>query len=164
MKKIVLLLMAAILLPFAVDAKKNDAAIVPEYQCEGAGTTSDASRQVKVTILSKKKDVTDADLGKCAVHAVLFRDMDDKTNAGYGSAAVQKSIMGSPTAMSQHIDFFEPFFRNGDCNAYVQAVNDPSVVKSGKGYKISAVVKVNTTQLRKDLEKQGMVKNLGSGW
>lgn len=145
-------------------AKKNDEGLVPQYSAAGAGSTTDASHQIKVTIFSKKKNVTDEDLGKCAVHATLFQDIDDTTNTGYGSSAVKKSIMGSPTAEAQHIDFFEPFFRNGDCNRYVQLVKDHSVVKTDKGYKVSAVVKVNKAQLQKDLVKQGFVKNLGSGW
>lgn len=166
MKKIVFLLIAALMIPVAVNAKKKaDEALIPEYQVEGAGNTTDASQQFRVTILTNKKEnVTDADLGKCAVHAALFRDVDDKTNAGYGTSAIKKAIMGSPTAEAQHIDFFEPFFRNGDCNRYVQLVKDHSVTKSGKLYKVSAVVKVNKEQLKKDLVKQGLVKNLGSGW
>lgn len=154
----------ALLVPSASWAKKNDEGLVPQYQVEGAGSTSDASHQIKVTIVSKKKDVTDEQLGMCAVHATLFQDIDDTTNAGYGSVAVKKAIMGSPAAEIEHIDFFEPFFRNGDCNRYVQAVKDYSVVKSGKMWKISGVVKVNKVQLQRDLQKQGLVKNLGSGW
>lgn len=164
MKKILFLLVAAMLLPVYGYSKKNNEGVVPQYQVEGAGATSDASQQVRVTIVSNKKDVTDDALGRCAVHAVLFQDIDDTTNAGYGSAAIKKALMGSPAAEAQHVDFFEPFFRNGDCNRYVQLVKDHSVVKSGKQYKVSAVVKVNTAQLKKDLANQGLVKNLGSGW
>lgn len=164
MKKILFLLLAVMLWPLESSAKKNDEGLVPAYTAEGAGSTTDASEQIRVTVFSKKKDVSDEVLGKCAVHAALFQDIDDTTNAGYGSSAVKKAIMGSPTAEAQHIDFFEPFFRNGDCNRYVQNIKDYSVVKSGKGYKISAVVKVNNAQLKKDLVKQGLAKNLNSGW
>lgn len=163
-KVITLFLMIALLTPIVAYSKKNDEGLVLQYQAEGAGATTDASHQIKVTILSKKKDVTEEDLGKCAVHASLFQDIDDTTNAGYGSSAIKKAIMGSPSAEAQHIDYFEPFFRNGDCNRYVQQVKDYSVVKSGKLWKISGVVKVNYAQLKKDLGKQGLVKNLGSGW
>lgn len=155
----------AMMLPSAALAKKNDEKIVPEYQVEGAGTTSGNSRLVRVYILSKKKDVTDEQLGTCAVHAVLFRDIDDLAGSGFGSTSSHKAIMQSPSAEAQHIDFFEPFFRNGDCNKYVQVVSDSRrVVKTGKQYKTSAEVRVNTTQLKKDLKTQGMVKDLGSGW
>lgn len=166
MKKIFTLILAlAFLSPAMVVAKKSDEGLVPEYQMEGAGMTSDNAQQVLVSILSKKKDVSDEDLGKCAVHGVLFRDYDDATNSNFGGVASHKSIMGSPTKEQEFIDFFEPFFRNGDCNKYVQLVaNSRRVVKSGKLYKTSAIVRVNSATLKKDLKKQGMVKNLGSGW
>ncbi len=155
----------AMLVPNVASAKKNDDRIVPEYQVEGAGSASNSAQLVRVYILSKKKDVTDEDLSRCAVHAVLFRDIDDTANSGYGSVATKKAIMGSPSAEAQYIDFFEPFFRNGDCNKYVQVVdNSRRVVKAGKQFKTSAEVRVNTAQLRKDLKQQGMVKDLGSGW
>lgn len=152
------------LLPVMIQAKKNNQGLVRTYTAEGAGATTDASRQVKITVFSNKKDVTDVELGRCAVHATLFQDIDDTTNTGFGSTAVKKAIMGSPAAETQHIDFFEPFFLDGDCDRYVQNIKDHSVIKSGKGYKISAVVKVNNAQLQKDLVSQGLVKNLGSGW
>lgn len=160
------MLALAIICPAASYAKKNDEALVPQYYMEGAGMTSQNGQQVLVSIISKKKDkVTEADLEKAAVHGVLFRDYDDATNAGYGSVASHKSIMGSPTAEAEYVDFFEPFFRNGDYKKYVQLVGDSRrVIKVGKEWKISCIVRVNTDALKKDLKKQGMVKNLGTGW
>lgn len=166
MKKIVsLFLLFLMLTPALVMAKKDDQGLVTEYQLEGAGMTSDNAQQVKISILSKKKDVSDAQLEASAVHGILFRDYDDATNSGYGSVASHKCLMGTPTAEAQHIDFFEPFFKNGDYAKYVQLVSDSRrVVKVGKQYKVSAIVRVNSTQLRKDLKKQGLAKDLGSGW
>jgi len=167
MRKILktLLLIAAMVCSAPAYAKNDTKPAIPEYQLEGAGMTTDNAQQIRVTILSKKKDVTDADLGKCAVHGALFRDYDDVTNSGFGSAASHKAIMGSPAAEQQHIDYFEPFFANGDCNRYVQVVGDSRrVVKAGKQWKVSAVVKVNTAALRKELRSRGLIKDLGSGW
>lgn len=166
MKRIfTIILTLALLSPMMALAKKNDEGLVPEYQMEGAGMTSDNAQQVLISVLSKNKNISDEDLGKAAVHGVLFRDYDDATNSNFGSVASHKSIMGSPTKEQEHIDFFEPFFRNGDCNKYVQLVaNSRRVVKVGKQWKVSAIVRVNSAALKKDLKKQGMVKNLGSGW
>lgn len=167
MKKLLtLVLAAAIMCPLTALAKKNDEGLAPEYQLEGAGVTSQNAQQVVITIITKKKDkVTEDDLERAAVHGVLFRDYDDATNSGFGSVASHKSIMGSPTAEAEYVDFFEPFFKNGDYRKYVQLVsNSRRVVKSGKEWKVSAVVRVNTSALRKDLKKQGMIKDLGSGW
>lgn len=166
MKKIFTLILAlAFLSPAMVSAKKNDEGLVPEYQLVGAGMTNDNGTQVQVSILSKKKDVSDIDLQKAAVHGVLFRDYDDPTNSGYGSIVAHKAIMGSPTKEKEFIDFFEPFFKNGDCVNYCQLVsNTRRTVKSGKLWKVSAIVRVNTNSLKKDLKKQGMVKGLSTGW
>lgn len=128
--------------------------------------TSQNAQQVLVTVFAKKKEkVTDDILEKVAVHGVLFCDYDDATNAGFGSVASHKAIMGSPTAEAEYIDFFEKFFKNGDYRKYVQIVSDSRrVVKSGKEWKVKATVRVNSAALKKDLKKQGMVKNLGTGW
>ena len=165
MKKLLFLILGVMFVSLASFAKDKEEGYVPEYQMEGAGMTSSNAQQVKVTILSKKKDVSDADLSKCAVHGVLFRDYDDVTNSGYGSVASHKCLMGSPTKEVEHIDFFEPFFRNGDWSRYVQLVSDSRrVVKSGKQWKTSAIVRVNSSALKEDLQKQGLVKSLKSGW
>lgn len=167
MKKLIIMALAlALFVPFASMAKKSEEGTVPQYQIEGAGMTSQSAQQVMVTIITKKKDkVTDLDLEKAAVHGVLFRDYDDATNAGFGSIASYKAIMGSPTAESEYLDFFKTFFANGDFEHYCQLVGESrQVVKVGKEWKVSAIVRVNTQALKKDLKKQGMVKNLGSGW
>lgn len=165
-KFISFLLALAIFMPLGMYAKKTGEGLAPNYQLQGAGMTSQNAQQVCVTIVDKKKDkITDDDLARAAVHGVLFRDYDDATNSGYGSVASHKSIMGSPTAEAEYADFFNSFFNNGDYKNYVQIVSDSRrVVKAGKEWKVSAIVRVNTAALKKDLKKQGMVENLGSGW
>ena len=167
MRKLITFIIAmTFVLPISVEAKKTEEGLVPQYQVEGAGMTSQSAQQVVVTIITKKKEnVTDLDLQKAAVHAVLFRDYDDATNAGYGSVAYYKAIMGSPSAEAEFIDFFKSFFTNGDYKNYCQLVGESRrVVKAGKEWKVSALVRVNTSVLKKDLKKQGLIKNLGSGW
>lgn len=167
MKKLTALFLALVfLLPVTALAKKTDAGEIPQYQIEGAGVTSQSAQQVRITIVTKKKEnVTDRDLQKAAVHGVLFRDYDDASSAGYGSVASYKAIMGSPSAEAEYVDFFKPFFTNGDYESYCQLVGDSrQVVKVGKEWKVSAIVRVNTHALKKDLKKQGMIKNLGTGW
>lgn len=166
MKKYVVFLMALFMLTPAVNGKTKEEALTTNYQLEGAGMTSQNAVQVKVTIITKNKNkVTDADLEKAAVHGVLFRDYDDVTNSGFGTVASHKALMGDIAAEAQYNDFFEPFFKNGDYKNYVQLVGDSRrVVKAGKEWKISAIVRVNNHQLRSMLKKQGMAKDLGGGW
>lgn len=167
MKKIIFAIIAlGLLIPTSLEGKDKEEGSIPQYQIEGAGVTSQSAQQVRITILTKKKDkVTDLDLEKAAVHGVLFRDYDDATNSGFGSVASYKAIMGSPTAEVEYNDFFKSFFDNGDYEKYCQLVGDTRhVVKAGKEWKVSCIVRVNTHMLKKDLKKLGMVKNLGSGW
>lgn len=156
-----LILAMTILLPQLTPAKVKDTEYMPQYQVMGAGRHG-SEPKLNISILSKKKDVSDADLAKAAVHAILFRDF---TNSNNGSISNEKCLMGSPTAEQEHIDFFEPFFTNGDALRYVQIVgNTRRVVKVNKQYKISADVVVNKSQLRKDLKKQNLLKDASKGW
>lgn len=168
MKKVLAFtLMAAILYPMSAFAKKKDKeGLVPNYQVEGAGMLDNNAVKVCVTVYADRKDkVTDDDFAKCAVHGVLFRDFSDATNAGQGMPSTHYAIMKSPSAETEHFNFFEPFFTEGDAMKYTQVISDTRrVVKSGKKWKISTVVTVNTSALRSDLKNQHLVKDLGSGW
>lgn len=158
-------LIMAVLCP-TVMAKKNEEPSVKDYQISGAGMTSQNAQQVEITIITKSKSsVSDADLEKAAVHGILFRDYDDVTNSGFGSVASHKALMRDATSYAQFKDFFDPFFNNGDYKDYVQVVDSSRrVVKAGKDWKVSAIVRVNTAQLKSMLKKQGMLKDLGGGW
>lgn len=167
MRKSILLLMLAVLGVLVMDAKKPEA-VIPEYQIEGAGNARGDEALVKVSIITKDKNkVTDAMLGNAAVHGVLFKGYTDTNTQGWGGASTHPALAGSPTAYSEHIDFFEPFFANGDANNYVRIVEDQrGVTKVGKDYKVSAVVRVSTGQLKKDLQSKNVnvIRGLNSGW
>ncbi|MDE7381171.1 MAG: hypothetical protein K2N03_03465 [Muribaculaceae bacterium] len=166
MKHFFTLLLAILLLcPTVATAKKNDKDMVPQYIIEGAGGSSKSTRAVLVTIYSKKKDVTDAQLAAAAVHGVLFRNYQDKSFSG-GAGATKTGLL-SPAQEKEYVDFFEPFFANGDYMGYVSFVNTTRrVVKAGGEWKISEEVKVNESELIKLLNNQGIKTkgNLGSGW
>lgn len=165
MKKVILVLYA-ILFVMTLSAKDNSADTGGQYQIQGAGPANGGSSLVYVTVLAKKADkVTEDMLVKAAVHGVLFRDYTDASASGFGSSSQHPAMMGSPAAYNQHLDFFEPFFRDGQYRGYAQYVDDSRrVVKSGKEYKVSAKVLVSSASLRRDLEKQGLIKGLRSGW
>ena len=57
------------------------------------------------------------------------------------------------------------FFNNGDYTAYARVV-DPVAdrVKVGKEYKMAAIVSVSKDELRKALEKEGVIRSLNSGF
>lgn len=165
MKKI-LLILCAVMVTLTVSAKDNASEPAGQYQIQGAGPANGGSSMVYVTVMAKKADkVTEDMLVKAAVHGVLFRDYTDASASGFGASSHHPAMMGSPAAYAQHLDFFEPFFRDGQYRGYAQYVDDSRrVVKSGKEYKVSAKVAVSSASLRKDLEKQGLLNGLRSGW
>lgn len=133
---------------------------LPEYQIVGAGVGAQGTYMVEVSVTAKKaKDVSEALLSRCAVHGVLFR--------GFTSAEgrqSQKPLAGSAAAEATHADYFSNFFKEGGVASGYANVLSPSVksVKSGKNYRVSAVVTVNKDQLRADLEKAGVIQGVNS--
>ena len=131
---------------------------MPQYDIIGAGTGVQGTYLVKVTMTAKKPDkVSDADLTKCAVHGVLFRGFS-------GERQHQRPLAVSAANEQQHAGFYNEFFQQ-PCLSY--AVIEPTsrmVMKSGKEYKVSALVSVKKDQLRKDLTQQGILKGLTNGF
>lgn len=164
------LLTLAVMLIVAVSAPsafaKDKTPDVSEAYLEGAGAGNNGSANVRVTIVAKKADkVTDKQLAEAAVNAILFKGYDDATNTLSGTSTRHAPMAGSPAAKTQHSDFFTPFFANGDYMNYVQFVEHTRrVAKYGKQFKVSVQLTINTALLRQDLEKQGVIRGLNSGW
>ncbi|HOK50850.1 MAG TPA: hypothetical protein PLF75_03070, partial [Bacteroidales bacterium] len=79
-------------------------------------------------------------------------------------------LASSPAVEDEYSEFFDKFFADGgDYMRYVSLSNDGSIdsedrLKVGKEYKIGVVVSVMKDQLRKDLEKAGIIKALDAGF
>lgn len=128
------------------------------YDIEGVETGQQGTYLVKVYVYSKKSSVTTEEFKFAAVHGVIFRGFAGK---GFGA---QKPI-AKPEAQTQHADFFNAFFNNGDYAAYAQVVNPVADrVKVGKEFKIAATVFVSKDELRKTLEGAGVIRSLNSGF
>lgn len=143
----------------AVCAKDNDAGL--NYDIEGAGTATQGSYMVKVTVITKDKKISDDVIARCAVHGVLFKGFSNKE-----LRQNQRPLAGSAMVEAQHADFFKDFFKeDGIAKNYVSIVNGSrQVTKSGKKYRVSSVVTVNKEQLHSDLEKAGIIKGLNTGF
>lgn len=133
---------------------------MPTYTIEGAGTGTQGTYLVKISITAKKpNDISDQNLLRCAVHGVLFR--------GFCSTEFrqrQRPMAGSALSEHQYADFYNSFFQQS-YQQYGQTVSSSrSVMKIGKEYQVSAVVSVMKDQLRKDLTQQGVIKGLNSGF
>lgn len=132
--------------------------IVPQYDITGAGSGTEGTILVKVYVYAKK--VSDEDLKRAAVHGVVFRGCN-----GNASGAHQPA-MAPPTAEVDNASFCEAFFAaNGQCQNFASIISGSyDRVKTKKGYKCGAIVQVNKTSLRKELEKAGVVRSLTSGF
>lgn len=131
---------------------------MPQYDITGAGSGSEGTILVKVFVYAK--NVSDEDLKRAAVHGVVFRGC-----AGNASGARQPA-MASPTAEADNAAFCEAFFAaDGQCLSYASIVaGSYERVKTKKGYKSGAILQVDKTALRKELEKAGVVRSLSFGF
>ncbi len=132
---------------------------LPDYEIEGAGTGNQGTYLVKVSVLSKKSKVIDDEIGRCAIHGVLFRGFANKE-----FRQQQKPLAGSAMVEQQNVAFFNDFFETTYKNYYQVLGSSRQVVKVGKQYKVSSVVTVAKDQLRKDLQEAGIIKGLNSGF
>lgn len=131
---------------------------MPKYDITGAGSGTEGTVLVKVYVYARS--VKDEDLKRAAVHGIIFRGC-----SGNASGARQPA-MASPTAETDNAAFFEEFFaKDGQCLSYASVVGGSyDRVKTQKGYKCGAILQVDKSALRKDLEKAGVVRSLSSGF
>lgn len=74
--------------------------------------------------------------------------------------------MAKPTAEADNAAFCNEFFASdGQCQNFASVVaGSYDRVKTPKGYKCGAILQVDKTSLRKELEKAGVVRSLSSGF
>ena len=155
MKKI--LSLTLIMFAFALNlmAKGDE---MPKYDITGAGSGTEGTILVKVYVYGKK--VSDQDLKRAAVHGVVFRGCE-----GNASGARQPA-MASPNVEEENESFCKDFFAcDGPCQNFASIIaGSYDRVKTKKGYKQGAIIQVNKSALRKELEKAGITKSLSAGF
>ena len=131
---------------------------MPKYDITGAGSGTEGTILVKVYVYTSS--VKDEDLKRAAVHGVVFRGC-----VGNQSGARQPA-MAPATAEADNASFCEAFFAaDGQCQNYATIIDGSyDRVKTQKGYKSGAIVQVDKTSLRKELEKAGVVRSLSTGF
>ena len=149
-------LLSLMMFVFVAAVAKTDK--MPNYDIIGAGSGTEGTILVKVYVYAKK--VSDADLKRAAVHGVVFRGCN-----GNKSGANQPA-MATVAAEQEHEAFCKDFFaEDGACQNYANIVEGSyDRVKTAKGYKFGAILQVQKTALRKELEKAGVVRKLSSGF
>lgn len=156
----------ALIAPINVIAKEKapEVAVVNVY---GEGIGNGSSAVLNVTCAAKKADkVTDNDLRREAIRAVLFKGWVDKNKSSNGNASSKHpAITGGADNESLFADYYADFLKDGNLENYANIVPEHRrVVKAGKVYHVSGLVTVNVPALSKKLEKDGMIKSLKSGW
>ncbi len=153
-----LLSLTILLLAFFLGAMAKGGDKMPQYDITGAGSGTEGTILVKVYVYAKS--VKDEDLKRAAVHGVVFRGC-----TGNQSGARQPA-MAPATAEADNAAFCEAFFAvDGPCQNYATIVaGSYDRVKTQKGYKSGAILQIDKTSLRKELEKAGVVRTLSSGF
>ena len=164
MRKIAFVLLAVAGLAFSASATaaSKKGADKPDfrYDIEYVKSVGTGISSIKVWSYAKKAQDAMNESRRNAVHGIIFK--------GYAGAGASFSPLSkSPSAMTDHADFFNNFFADGgDYMRYVSSVQEGSdeVVKFGKEYKFGQIVNVNVKELRKALENAGVIKGLSSGF
>lgn len=148
--------------------KKADKATLEwKYDIECEGIAKQGSKLVKVWSYSKNPKHSINHAMKNAVHGMIY-----KGYAGGGRGCTSfKPLLKDPSLEKEHKAFFDAFFGEaGEYRKYVTSATDGNIAPgdrlkvSRREYKIGVVVNVATDQLRKRLEKEGIVRALNSGF
>ena len=166
MRKLTLLLLFLPILMHAQARKKAEKDTrVWRYELEGVGEGKEGTYLVKVWSYSKKPDVAIEQAKKNAIHAIIFQGY-----SGSGYVSGQPPLSKSPGLENEKADFFDVFFADGGPYLkYVSVSNDGSIagedrLKVGKEYKIGVIVSIRKDLLKKDLQDQGIIQGLSSGF
>lgn len=118
------------------------------YDIVGEGVGKEGTYLVRVTISSRKGNVSAAQFKLSAVHGVIFK--------GFLMERIgQQKPLAAQQAETEHADFFKSFWRDGAYQDYADVVNPVAGrVKCKEGYRISAVVLVKKIFCENALRKQ----------
>lgn len=147
--------------------KANEDTKIWRYDVECEGIAKKGAKLVKVWSYSKNPKHAIAQSMKNAVHGIVFK--------GYAGGAqgctTLNALVSDYTIAEEHETFFDAFFEDGgEYLKYVSAATDGNIAPgdrlkiSRREYKIGVIVTVQLNQLRKRLEKEGIVRALNSGF
>ena len=135
------------------------------YEAMVVGIGADGTKLIKVWAYAKKIPIAKMKAKQNAVAACLFKGIHGSRDKNI------KPIVTDPRAADANEAYFNKFFdfEQGAYVRYVGVTNDATgkdIVKQKGGmwrggYKVGMVVSVNYDALRKEMERQGVVKKLG---
>lgn len=127
------------------------------YDIYGAGEAKSGYYLVEINAyVQKKKEINKEITKRCALHGVLFKGYP----ASKGNAS-KPALIKDNALESEKEAYFKTLIEENFDN-YTSMANDfMKVVKEGKQYRITTFVLVNVSKLRKDLEKENIIRTLG---
>ena len=117
----------------------------------------------KVWSYGKKKDLLTKDICmRNAVHGLLFKGLAPNESGTQG-----KVDPLCPEGYQAHKEYFDHFFESGEYRQYIQltsrgAQSAGDVIKGKKEWQVGLLVEVNLSQLRKRMEKDGIIEGARS--
>lgn len=128
--------------------------------CEGNGV--EGTYLVRVWVYANKQNLKPEQIRKYAIHGVIFKGI-----TGSSKCNGQKPLAKSLSVEEENEKYFDEFFEKK--NAYL---NFATIVEgtfervkvTKRQYKIGAVVSVSKDQLRKQLETDGVIRGLSTGF
>ena len=128
--------------------------------CEGNGV--EGTYLVRVWVYANKQNLKPEQIRKYAIHGVIFKGI-----TGSSKCNAQKPLAKSLSVEEENEKYFDEFFEKK--NAYL---NFATIVEgtfervkvTKRQYKIGAVVSVSKDQLRKQLETDGVIRGLSTGF
>ncbi|MCF0218444.1 MAG: hypothetical protein HUK14_01560 [Muribaculaceae bacterium] len=133
-----------------------------KYELEMAEIGKPGVLVVKVWCYSKKANIAEDLFRKCAIKGVLFEGVNDS-----GRMKGRKPLVLE--GYDNHKDYFNLFFENREYNKYTRMalngyVEQNSIIKIKKLYKVGKIVVISFNELRTRLETDEIIKSLNSGF
>lgn len=159
MKKYILFIFFTLV--FVVSSAK-DKEVLNNYEIEIAEIGQPGMLVVKTWCYSKKANIKEDLFIECAVKGVMFKGLNDSGRMKGRAALVSDGY-------ENHKEYFEDFFKSGEYQKYARVamngyVEQNSLVKIGKNYKVAKIVVISYNELRIKLEKDKIIKGLNSGF
>ena len=132
------------------------------YDIEIAEVGEPGTLVVKVWCYNKKPQISDDVAKMNAIKGVLFKGVSDS-----GRMKGRKPLVED--GYENHKDYFDDFFAEGKYAKYSRValnsyVEQNSLIKVGKQYKIGKIVVISYNDLRKQLENDKIIKGLNYGF
>lgn len=159
MKKYFLFILLCLLTSISMFAKDDSK---DQYEIELAEVGAPGTLVVRVWYYSKKPNVQDDIYRENAIRGILFKGINDS-----GRMKGRRPLVLD--GYDSHKDYFDSFFKDKKYENYARValdgyVEQNSIIKVKKLYKVAKIVVVSYNEIRKQLEKDNVIRGLSSGF